>query len=219
MAEGLGRAPRLEEVGPRLGQVAEGVLNAKSVHRMSAEARRGDAHLGGGLRLLYEVCRPRTCWIRPADRHPARRIGLLGTWPRRGSQWAEVAAPFWSQDGQAGSASARVAPAPLEPIFDLLADPSRHAEIDGSSAAGCPLRNARRLALGDRRRDVVRIDAAYSTRNVVVTFRRIAGSPWQTLAAPADRPGPHGRVYSAGSGLSPGAPGDRDLDISSEAAE
>ena len=44
----------------------------------------------------------------------------------------------------------RTIEAPPSVIFDILADPSRHAEIDGSSTVQRSTSESRRLALGDR---------------------------------------------------------------------
>jgi uncharacterized protein YndB with AHSA1/START domain len=79
----------------------------------------------------------------------------------------------------------RVIPAPAEAIFDILADPGRHQEIDGSGTVqGAHSATPRRLKLGDTFGMSMRMGVPYSTRNVVVEFednRRIA---WRTLAAP-----------------------------------
>jgi hypothetical protein len=73
-------------------------------------------------------------------------------------------------------------------VFDLLADPARHVDIDGSGTVKASRGGGRRLALGDSFGMDMLLGVAYSTRNVVVEFdenRRIA---WQTLAAaPLDR--------------------------------
>lgn len=78
----------------------------------------------------------------------------------------------------------RLIPAPAAAIFDLLADPSRHQDIDGSGTVLGPRSSgSRRLGLGDTFGMSMRMGVSYSTRNVVVEFepnRRIA---WQTLAA------------------------------------
>ena len=74
----------------------------------------------------------------------------------------------------------RVIPAPPEPIFDLLADPSRHAEIDGSGTVQGARSGTRRLALGDSFGMSMRMGVAYSTRNVVVTFEENRRIAWQT---------------------------------------
>ena len=76
----------------------------------------------------------------------------------------------------------RFIPAPAEAIFDLLADPNRHQEFDGSGS----VRDARgsepgkRLAEGDTFGMSMKIGLPYSMNNTVVEFdenRRIA---WQT---------------------------------------
>lgn len=82
----------------------------------------------------------------------------------------------------------RLVPAPPERVFDLLAHPSRHPDIDGSGT----VRQAReggggRLCLGSRFAMSMRAGLAYSMVNEVVEFeegRRIA---WQ--ARPAGRMG------------------------------
>ncbi|MBK8758208.1 MAG: SRPBCC family protein [Actinomycetales bacterium] len=82
----------------------------------------------------------------------------------------------------------RVIPASPVAIFDLLADPARHVDIDGSGTLKAARSGGRRLTLGDSFGMDMKLGVAYSTRNVVVEFdenRRIA---WQTLAAaPLDR--------------------------------
>lgn len=83
----------------------------------------------------------------------------------------------------------RVIPAPAAAIFELLADPSRHAEIDGSGTLVAPRsKGARRLRLGDSFGMDMDWKVKYATRNVVTELeddRRIA---WRTLApSPLDR--------------------------------
>lgn len=90
----------------------------------------------------------------------------------------------------------RFIPAPAEAIFDLLVDPNRHQEFDGSGS----VRDARgsepgkRLAEGDTFGMSMKIGLPYSMNNTVVEFdenRRIA---WQTKG-----PGPFsfvgGRIW------------------------
>jgi hypothetical protein len=77
----------------------------------------------------------------------------------------------------------RVIPAPAADIFDLLVDPARHVEIDGSGTVQEARSGGRRLGLGDAFGMDMKIGVAYSTRNVVVEFdenRRIA---WRTMAS------------------------------------
>ena len=83
----------------------------------------------------------------------------------------------------------RLVPAAPEPIFDLLADPAGHAEIDGGGTVKGARSGGRRLALGDRFGMDMHLGVAYSTRNTVIELdenRRIA---WQTTAS-----GPLGTV-------------------------
>lgn len=84
----------------------------------------------------------------------------------------------------------RLIPAPPEAIFELLVDPARHVEIDGSGAVHAARSGGRRLKLGDAFGMDMRAGVPYSTRNEVVEFeegRRIA---WRTLAG-----GPLGRLF------------------------
>lgn len=76
----------------------------------------------------------------------------------------------------------RVIPAPPEPIFDLLADPAGHLEIDGSGTVKASRSGSRRLALGDSFGMDMQMGASYSTRNVVVEFEDNRVIAWQTLA-------------------------------------
>lgn len=84
----------------------------------------------------------------------------------------------------------RLIPAPPEVIFDLLANPARHRDIDGSGTVlkVTSSRGERRLGLGDAFGMSMNWGVPYSTKNVVTEFaenRRIA---WRTLApAPLDK--------------------------------
>jgi uncharacterized protein YndB with AHSA1/START domain len=87
----------------------------------------------------------------------------------------------------------RVIPAPPEKIFDLLADPRRHHDIDGSGsvreAKDCP----ERLSLGATFGMSMKQGIGYSTVNEVVEFeegRRIAWTPRS--------PGKVGNLFSGG---------------------
>jgi uncharacterized protein YndB with AHSA1/START domain len=74
----------------------------------------------------------------------------------------------------------RTIPAPPEAIFDLLADPERHKEIDGSGTVKGSRVGSTRLQLGSRFGMSMRLGFPYGTENEVVEFdepRRIA---WQT---------------------------------------
>ena len=74
----------------------------------------------------------------------------------------------------------RVIPAPPEAIFDLLADPDRHHDIDGSGAVVKAKQGSQRLALGSKFGMAMKVGIPYSMVSTVVEFdepRRIA---WQT---------------------------------------
>ncbi|MFW5469718.1 SRPBCC family protein [Knoellia sp. CPCC 206435] len=76
----------------------------------------------------------------------------------------------------------RVVPATADKIFDLLVDPARHLDIDGSGTVRRARSGGRRLRLGDSFGMDMKLGARYSTRNEVVELvedRRIA---WRTLA-------------------------------------
>ena len=77
----------------------------------------------------------------------------------------------------------RLIPAPAEAIFDLLADPGRHQEIDGSGTlVGARSSGERRLALGDSFGMDMDWGVNYATKNVVVEFEENRRIAWQTLA-------------------------------------
>ncbi|MCA0335598.1 MAG: SRPBCC family protein [Actinobacteria bacterium] len=83
----------------------------------------------------------------------------------------------------------RLIPAPAEAIFDLLADPSRHQEIDGSgTVVKARSAGARRLKLGDSFGMDMNWGVGYSTKNVVVEFEENRRIAWRTLApSPLDK--------------------------------
>jgi uncharacterized protein YndB with AHSA1/START domain len=73
----------------------------------------------------------------------------------------------------------RIIPAPPEKIFDLLANPSRHREIDGSGTVRDP-EQSERLKLGSVFDMKMKFGVPYTMRNTVVEFeegRRIAWQP------------------------------------------
>lgn len=70
-----------------------------------------------------------------------------------------------------------VVPAPPERVFDLLADPRRHSELDGSGTVRDALRGPQRLSLGAKFGMKMKIGLPYVIGNQVVEFeenRRIA---------------------------------------------
>lgn len=97
-------------------------------------------------------------------------------------------------DSQIVSVTRTVA-APAQDIFDLLATPARHREIDGSgSVQGVQERTPERLSAGVRFGMQMRIGLPYKILNEVVEFeepRRIAwthfgGHIWRYLLEPVD---------------------------------
>ena len=74
----------------------------------------------------------------------------------------------------------RVITAPPEKIFDLLADPRRHPEIDGSGSVRRATAGPERLSLGSRFGMAMKLGVPYSMESEVIEYdenRRIA---WQT---------------------------------------
>ncbi len=74
----------------------------------------------------------------------------------------------------------RFIPAPAAEIFDLLADPSRHKDIDGSGT----VRDARgpqtRLGMGSTFGMSMRLGVPYAMENTVVEFEEGRRLAWQT---------------------------------------
>jgi len=83
----------------------------------------------------------------------------------------------------------RLLPSAPEPIFDLLADPDRHADIDGGGSVQRARSGGRRLALGDRFGMDMKLGVAYSMSNTVVEFEENRRIAWQTRGG-----GPVGKV-------------------------
>lgn len=82
----------------------------------------------------------------------------------------------------------RLIPAPADVIFDLLADPARHKEIDGSGtvqgldrSAGSD--NPTRLQLGSKFGMSMRMGLGYSMVNTVVEFEENRLIAWQPRPA------------------------------------
>ncbi len=76
----------------------------------------------------------------------------------------------------------RVIAAPANRIFELLADPARHHDIDGSGSVRDAKGDAGRLQMGSQFGMSMHLAIGYSTTNTVVEFddgKRIA---WQTGA-------------------------------------
>jgi uncharacterized protein YndB with AHSA1/START domain len=74
----------------------------------------------------------------------------------------------------------RVIAAPPEKIFDLLADPARHHDIDGSGSVVASKEPSQRLALGSKFGMSMKLGIPYSMESTIIEFdenRRIA---WQS---------------------------------------
>ena len=74
----------------------------------------------------------------------------------------------------------RVIPAPPEKIFDLLADPSRHQDIDGSGSVRDAKNPSGRVALGTTFGMSMKRGIGYSTQNTVIEFEENRRIAWQT---------------------------------------
>jgi uncharacterized protein YndB with AHSA1/START domain len=89
----------------------------------------------------------------------------------------------------------RVIPAAPETIFDLLADPSRHREIDGSGTVRDAKSGSQRLELGSTFGMSMKMGLPYSMVSTVIEFdenRRIA---WQTTGPTAIGKHVGGRIW------------------------
>jgi uncharacterized protein YndB with AHSA1/START domain len=74
----------------------------------------------------------------------------------------------------------RVIPAPPEAIFDLIADPTRHQEIDGSGTVRDAKGEPQRLALGTSFGMSMKMGLPYSMVSTVVEFEENRLLAWQT---------------------------------------
>lgn len=75
----------------------------------------------------------------------------------------------------------RVIPAEPQAIFDLLADPNRHRDIDGSGTVRDPRRpGAARLQLGSRFGMSMRMGLPYAMESRVIEFDEPKRIAWQT---------------------------------------
>jgi uncharacterized protein YndB with AHSA1/START domain len=77
----------------------------------------------------------------------------------------------------------RFVAAPADKIFDLLADPSRHQEIDGSGTVKGTVKStatgSQRLALGSKFGMSMKMGIGYTMENTVVEFEENALIAWQ----------------------------------------
>ena len=74
----------------------------------------------------------------------------------------------------------RIIPAPPEKIFDLLADPARHRDIDGSGTVRDAKSGSERLALGSTFGMSMKMGIPYSMLNEVIDFEENRRIAWQT---------------------------------------
>lgn len=74
----------------------------------------------------------------------------------------------------------RVIPAPPEKIFDLLADPRRHHDIDGSGTVREPKYSPERLSLGATFGMAMKLGIPYSMKSTVVEYEENRRIAWQT---------------------------------------
>jgi hypothetical protein len=109
------------------------------------------------------------------------------------SSMTSAATPSPTSDPSKIVSVERVVPSPPGAIFDLLADPRRHNEIDGSgSVKGAQVDAPERLSLGAQFGMNMRIGAAYKIDNTVVEFeegrrigwRHMGGHVWRYILEP-----------------------------------
>jgi uncharacterized protein YndB with AHSA1/START domain len=86
----------------------------------------------------------------------------------------------------------RVIPAPPEKIFELLVDPRRHREIDGSGTVREAKESPERLQLGSTFGMSMKLGLPYSMESEVVEFENNRCVAWQTR--------PPGRFKNMGGG-------------------
>ena len=89
----------------------------------------------------------------------------------------------------------RVIAAPPEAIFELLVDPKRHREIDGSGTVRDPRGTVERLKLGSRFGMSMKMGIPYAMESRVIEFDEPKRIAWQTTGP--TRVGRHfgGRVW------------------------
>ena len=74
----------------------------------------------------------------------------------------------------------RFIPAPPDQIFDLLADPGRHRQIDGSGTVRDARTPSRRVALGDSFGMSMKLGVPYAMVSTVIEFEEDRCIAWQT---------------------------------------
>lgn len=76
----------------------------------------------------------------------------------------------------------RFIPAPPEQIFDLLVDPARHRDIDGSGTVKDSPEGSRRLTLGDRFGMEMKMGIGYSMVSEVIELEENRLIAWQSTS-------------------------------------
>ncbi len=74
----------------------------------------------------------------------------------------------------------RFIPAPASAIFDLIADPSRHPDIDGSGTVRAAKSGSERLKLGATFGMSMKVGIGYSMQSTVIEFEENRRIAWQT---------------------------------------
>jgi len=74
----------------------------------------------------------------------------------------------------------RVIPAPAEAIFDLLADPRRHRDIDGSGTVRDAQGEPQRLAMGSKFGMKMHLGLPYAMVSTVIEYEENRRIAWQT---------------------------------------
>ncbi len=79
----------------------------------------------------------------------------------------------------------RLIPAPPEPIFDLIAHPERHQEIDGSGTVRAAKGQGKgdRVSLGSKFGMAMKMGMAYSMESTVIEFEEGRRLAWQSRGA------------------------------------
>jgi uncharacterized protein YndB with AHSA1/START domain len=77
----------------------------------------------------------------------------------------------------------RVIAAPADTIFDLLADPARHHDIDGSGSVRDAKNSPPRLTMGAEFGMAMHLGIGYSTTNEIIEFDEGKRIAWQTRPA------------------------------------
>lgn len=74
----------------------------------------------------------------------------------------------------------RFIPAPASAIFDLLADPSRHQDIDGSGTVREATTGSTRLALGAKFGMSMKAGLGYTMESTIIEFEEDRRIAWQS---------------------------------------